>query len=155
MTWAKLAVALIAPYEGCHDLRGGLVYPYLDKLAKPNVWTIGYGITFGGICETTPPITKDQAMLAFEQGIKQYGLRCASLAPILLQHPSKLAAVTSWAWNCGTGALKVSRLRRAINEQRWDDAASLILKPDTAGGVVYRGLQRRRAAEAALFRSGI
>jgi lysozyme len=152
MTWVKLAVALIAPYEGCHDLRGGLVYPYLDKLAKPNVWTQGYGICYG-VTGSSQPITKDQAMRDFEQGIRQYGLRCASLAPILLQHPNKLAAVTSWAWNCGTGAFKVSRLRRAINEQRWDDAASLILKPDTAGGVVYRGLQRRRAAEAALFRS--
>jgi lysozyme len=151
MDWPQISAKLIAPYEGCHDLRGGLVYPYLDKLAKPPVWTIGYGITYGGICETTPPITKQQAMRDFEQGIKQYGLRCASLAPILLQHPNKLAAVTSWAWNCGIGAFKVSRLRRAINEQRWDDAASLILKPDTAGGVVYRGLQRRRAAEAALF----
>jgi GH24 family phage-related lysozyme (muramidase) len=27
----------------------------------------------------------------------------------------------------------------------------LILKPDTAGGVVYKGLVRRRAAESALM----
>lgn len=152
MTWAKLAVALIAPYEGCHDFRGGLVYPYLDKLAKPNVWTQGYGICYG-VTESSQPITKEQAMRDFEKGVEAYGLRCAALAPILLQHPNKLAAVTSWAWNCGCNSFKVSRLRRAISEQRWDDAASLILKPDTAGGVVYRGLQRRRAAEAALFRS--
>ena len=65
-----------------------------------------------------------------------------------------LAAVTSWAWNCGTGAFKVSRLRRAINEGRWADAAELIRKPNTAGGVVLRGLTRRREAERALFLLG-
>jgi lysozyme len=154
MTWAKLAVALIAPYEGCHDLRGGLVYPYLDKLAKPNVWTQGYGICYG-VTENSPPITKEQAMRDFEKGVEAYGLRCAALAPELLTRPACLAAVTSWAWNCGTGAFKASRLRRAINDGRLDDAATFILKPDTAGGVVYRGLVKRRAAEAALFRSGI
>lgn len=56
--------------------------------------------------------------------------------------------------NCGTGAFKVSRLRRAINEGRWDDAAELLRKPNTAGGVVYRGLDRRRQAERALFLLG-
>jgi GH24 family phage-related lysozyme (muramidase) len=63
--------------------------------------------------------------------------------------------VASRAWNCGIGAFKVSRLRKAINEDRWEDAAELMLKPDTAGGVVYRGLQRRRVAEAVMFRAGI
>jgi lysozyme len=155
MDWPKLAVKLIAPYEGCHDLRkDGLVYPYLDKLAKPAVWTQGYGICYG-ITENSKPITKEQAMNDFEKGILAYGLKCASLAPVLLEKPPCLAAITSWAWNCGTGSFKVSRLRRAINEQRWEDAAQLVLKPDTAGGVVYKGLQKRRAAEAALFCTGI
>lgn len=154
MNWAALAVKLIAPYEGCHDVRkDGLVYPYLDKLAKPPVVTQGYGITYGGITMESGPITKAQALLELERGVQRYGMNCAALAPILIQHPNRLAAVTSWAWNCGVGAFKVSRLRRAINDGRWDDAANLMLKPDTAGGVVYRGLQRRRAAEAALFRS--
>lgn len=151
--WTSLAVSIIAPYEGCHDLRGGLVYPYLDKLAKPNVWTQGYGICYG-VTEQSPPITVQQAKADFAKGVQAYGLKCATLAPPLLDRPACHAAVTSWAWNVGVGAFKVSRLRKAINEGRWEDAANLILKPDTAGGVVYRGLVKRRAAEAALFRSG-
>lgn len=148
--WDQIATQLIAPYEGCHDLRNGLVYPYFDTLAKPGVWTQGYGITYG-ITGDSSPITKEQAMLDLQSGVRAYGMRCAELAPILLQHPNKLAAVTSWAWNCGIGAFKVSRLRKAILREDWETAAQLILKPDTAGGVVYRGLVRRRQAEAALF----
>ena len=151
--WYEIAAALITPFEGLHTLKSdGLVYPYLDKLAKPPVWTQGYGICYG-ISESSPPITKQQATKDFEVGVRTYGLRCAALSPVLLQHPKKLAAVTSWAWNCGVGAYKVSRLRKAIDREDWVSAGELILKPQTAGGVVYRGLVRRREAEASLFRS--
>lgn len=151
--WYELATALVAPFEGCHDVRSdGLVYPYLDKLAKPHVYTLGYGVCYG-ISENSPPITKEQALLDLQAGVRTYGLRCAALSPVLLQHPKKLAAVTSWAWNCGVGAYKVSRLRKAIDREDWVAAGELILKPQTAGGVVYRGLVRRREAEASLFRS--
>lgn len=149
--WDELATTLIKPFEGLHKLVGKLVHPYLDKLAKPPVWTRGYGRCYG-ITEDSPPITPKEAELELQQGVKAYGLRVASYAPVLLTKPNCLAACTSWSWNCGTGAFKVSRLRRAINEGRWSDAAELIKKPDTAGGVVYRGLQRRRLAESVLFR---
>jgi len=70
---------------------------------------------------------------------------------VLVGKPECMAAVANWAWNCGTGAFKESRLRRAVNESRWEDASALIRKPNTAGGVVYRGLVRRREFERALF----
>lgn len=153
--WVKLATDLVAPYEGCHTVkRDGLVYPYLDKLAKPPVWTQGYGITYG-VDENSEAQTQARARELFEQGIRNYGMKVAALAPGLLLKPVCHAAVTSWAWNCGINAFKASRLRRAINEGRWYDAAMFILKPDTAGGVVYRGLTKRRSAEAALFTMGI
>lgn len=148
--WADIAVELIKPFEGCHTIRGGLVYPYLDTLAKPPVATRGYGRCYG-ITMESPPITEQEALLELKEGVKAYGMRCATLAPVLLQHPKKLAAVTSWAWNCGTGAFKVSRLRKAILREDWAAASQLILKPNTAGGVVYRGLVRRRQAEAEMF----
>lgn len=153
MTWQALAAQLVAPFEGCHKVIAGLVYPYLDKLAKPPVATRGYGRTYG-ITMDSGPITKQQAVDELAVGLTSYGMRCAGYAPTLLARPECMAAVTSWAWNCGTGAFKVSRLRRAIVEERWVDAAELIRKPDTAGGVVYRGLVRRREAERALFLLG-
>lgn len=151
MSWLALATKLIAPFEGCHKIgKDGLVYPYLDKLAKPPVWTRGYGNT-NGIDANTPAITKAQAEQELSQLVQVYGNKVAALAPVLLQKPECLAACTSWAYNCGVGAFKASRLRRAINEGRWEDAAQFILKPDTAGGVVYRGLVRRREAERVLM----
>ncbi len=150
MTWVDQATALVAPFEGMERRVNGMVYPYLDRLARPPVWTRGAGRTYG-ITGTSPPITEQQARDELAAGLSEYGRRCAALAPALMQRPECLAAVASWAWNCGVGAFKVSRLRRAINEGRWGDAAELIRKPDTAGGKVYRGLVRRRAAERALF----
>lgn len=94
-------------------------------------------------------------MAELREGLARYAAQCLKLAPGLAQRPACLAAVTSWAWNCGVGAFKVSRLRRAINEGRWEDAAQFIRKPRTAGGVELRGLARRRDAEAALFASAM
>lgn len=153
MSWLPQCLALVKPFEGCARRVGGMIAPYLDRLAKPPVWTRGYGRTYG-ITETSPPITQQEAERELGQGLAAYAGRCARMAPTLVDKPACLAAVTSWAWNCGTGAFKVSRLRRAINEGRWDDAAELIRKPNTAGGVVLRGLSRRREAERALFASG-
>jgi lysozyme len=153
MAWLDLAMNLVMPWEGCAKRVGGLIYPYLDKLARPPVWTRGYGRTYG-IAETSPAITPTEAKKELGQGLAAYGQKCALLAPPLLAKPECMAAVTSWAWNCGTGAFKASRLRRAINEGRWGDAAELIRKPNTAGGVVLRGLTRRRESERALFLLG-
>jgi lysozyme len=153
MNWVALAMPLVMPWEGCEKRVGGKVVPYLDKLAKPPLWTRGYGRTYG-IGADSPAITPAQAKQELAQGLAAYGGKCTALAPVLLTKPECMAAVTSWAWNCGVGAFKVSRLRRAINERRWSDAAELMRKPNTAGGVVLRGLTRRREAERALFLLG-
>lgn len=154
MTWLELAVPLVAVFEGCAQRKGALVYPYLDTLAKPPRPTRGYGRTYG-ITMDSEAITLEQAKAELGVGLSAYAQRVLVLAPKLQERPACLAAVTSWAWNCGTGAFAASRLRKAINEDRWADAGVLLLKPDTAGGVVYRGLQRRRLAEQALFVSGV
>lgn len=153
MNWLTLCIAIVKPFEGCEKRVKGLIYPYLDKLAKPPVWTRGYGRTYD-ITESSPAITPTEAEQELGVGLTNYGKRCALLAPNVMTKPECMAAVTSWAWNCGTGAFKVSRLRRAINEGRWADAAELIRKPNTAGGVVLRGLTRRREAERAMFLLG-
>lgn len=152
--WLDLAIPLVAAFEGCEKRRGDMVYPYLDRLAKPAVWTRGYGRTYG-ITEGSPPISRQEAKEELATGLAAYAAKCVAMAPGLTHRPAAMAAVASWAWNCGVGAFRVSRLRRAINEGRWADAAELIKKPATAGGVVLRGLERRRNAEAALFRTAI
>lgn len=151
--WLEIALPLVAAFEGCEKRQGELIYPYLDKLAKPPVWTRGYGRTYG-IKEDSGPISLDEAKAELEQGLCQYAIGVLKLAPSLAKRPYALAAVVSWSWNCGIGAFRSSRLRRAINQENWDEAAGYIQKPRTAGGVEVKGLVRRRDAEAALFRKG-
>lgn len=154
MNWADIAVPLVARFEGCAKRVGALIHPYLDRLAKPNVWTRGYGRTYG-IAADSPGITTDEAKTELRAGLDSYAAKCLKLAPALAQRPECLAAVASWAWNCGVGAFRVSRLRKAINEGRWSDAIELIKRPRTAGGVELRGLATRRDAEAVIFARGI
>ena len=154
MGWQDIAVPLVASFEGCAKRVGTLIFPYLDKLAKPNVWTRGYGRTYG-ITEDSPGITPEQAKIELQAGLESYAAKCILLAPPLATRPLCLAAVDSWAWNCGTGAFRHSRLRTAIRENRWSDAAQLIKRPRTAGGVELRGLAKRRDAESAVFAKGI
>lgn len=154
MNWLELALPLVAHFEGCAKRRGDLIYPYLDKLAKPHVWTRGYGRTYG-ISEDSPPISIPEAKEELSEGLRSYAKAVLKLAPALADRPECFAAVVSWAWNCGTGALARSRLRRAICAGDWASASEFIKSPRTAGGVEYPGLVRRREAEAALFRKGI
>jgi lysozyme len=155
MRWPELVVKLIALFEGCEKKgKDGKIHPYLDKLAKPPVWTRAYGRTYG-ISKKSEPVSPGQALDELRDGIKKYGGECLKMAPGLAMKDQCFAAVASWSWNCGLGAFRVSRLRKAINEGRWMDAANHIRTPRIAEGVVYRGLVRRRDAEEALFRSGI
>jgi lysozyme len=151
--YLDIATPFVAQFEGCaRKGSDGLIYPYYDKYGK--VWTRGYGRTYG-IDENSPAITKDEAIRELRSGLSNYALKCLLVAMILRDRAACLAAVTSWAWNCGVGAFRASRLRIAINEERWDDAIELIKKPRTASGIELKGLVRRRNAESALFASGV
>lgn len=62
----------------------------------------------------------------------------------------RLAAIASFAYNCGLKALERSTLRKKLNEEDWDGARKELTKWCIAGGKKMMGLARRRAAEAAL-----
>jgi lysozyme len=65
--------------------------------------------------------------------------------------PGRLAAITDFAFNVGTGALRASTLRRRVNAGAWDDVPAQLMRWVFAAGKRLRGLERRRAAEAALI----
>lgn len=153
--WLDVALPFVARWEGCaRRSKDGLVYPYLDRLAVPPRWTRGYGRTYG-ITGESPAITQEEARAELAVGLKSYAARVLPLAPGLGRYDGAFAAVVSWSWNCGIGAFRRSRLRRAVNDGRWGDAAVLIQKPRTAGGIEYPGLCRRRDAEAFIFRASV
>lgn len=63
-----------------------------------------------------------------------------------------VAAVLSFAYNCGLAALRASTLRRKLNAGDLPGARRELLKWVRGGGRVLPGLVLRRQAEAALLR---
>ncbi len=127
--------------------------PYLDAVGVP---TIGYGSTYypdgQRVRLTDPPISEPEArrlmqatLAEFEDGIS------AALQVDVTQ--SQFDALVCWAFNIGVSAAQNSTLMKKLNSGDYFGAADQFLRWNKAGGVVLRGLSRRRAAERELFLS--
>lgn len=137
-----LAASVILPFEGRS------LVAYLDPVGVP---TLCAGITPGVKLGDTATPAECNAREAAAMGavVKQLG--------VCIKRPlsdSQWAALTSWAYNVGTGAACASTLVRLVNA----GAAPASWCPQLrrwvyAGGQVYNGLVRRRAAEYALCMS--
>lgn len=148
-------VALIKEFENCK------LVAYLDKLADPPVWTVGWGQTGPDIQEGTI-WTQAKADAVFLQTTAEF--ERAVLAECVVEpNENQLAAMVSLAYNIGmgwTGAKKPRRTRdgfrqstvlRRHNAGDFVGAAAAFALWNKAGGQVRAGLTRRRAAEAALY----
>lgn len=144
--------ALIRPFEGYHRrLPDGGCAAYPDPATKSDPWTIGYGSTGPDIKPDTR-WTHEQALAALRSETTQKALGVLKLSPTLAAEPDRrIAALTSFAYNCGLGNYRISTLRRRVNQRDWTEAAREIVKWNKAAGRVMAGLTRRRAAEAALL----
>lgn len=149
MKISDAGLELIRGFEGYHDeLPDGSCRAYLDKLAKPHIWTIGYGCTegiAGGMVWT-----HDEAVAALAREIAKHEAAVTRLITVELnQH--EFDALVSFSYNCGAGALEKSTLRRKLNAGDRRGAASEFKRWNKAGGKVWPGLVDRRAREATLF----
>ncbi len=142
---ALVAAALARRFEGCY------LKPYLCSAGVP---TIGYGATYyeDGTRVTLAdyPITKERA-----EALLMWMVRTVYMPAVMklcpgIDNPNRIAAITDFAFNLGTGALKSSTLRKKINAGDWDAVPSELRKWTKGGGKVLRGLVIRREAEAAL-----
>lgn len=141
-----LALPLIARFEGLR------LRPYLCAASVP---TIGYGATryLDGRAVTLadPPISREAAERLLQLSVERDYL------PAVLQlcpgadTAERVAALVSFAFNVGTGALKTSTLRKRVNAQDWPGAVEQFLKWTRAGGRILPGLTARRNAEARLL----
>ena len=128
---------------------------YLDTLAKPPVWTLGFGTTRidGAPVRQGMCCTRDEA-LAWSAGDMR------SAAEYVLAHVSvplndwQLAAMISFCYNIGDGNFARSTVRNALNQGYYSIAADNLLDYDEAGGRVYAGLETRRQRERALMLIG-
>jgi lysozyme len=140
MTAIETAAALIRQFEG---------YRSRAYRCPAGKWTIGYGHTAG--VKAGDVWTQEQADRALEQDIGKYRKAVLIACPDLIDHPNRLAACISLAYNIGTGAFAGSSVARHINKGDSRAAADAFLLWVNAGGKKLEGLVRRRQAEQAVF----
>lgn len=137
----------------CLVFEGLYLKPYLCPAAVP---TIGVGSTFyedgTRVTLKDPPITRERAMALLEHELRACLPRVQRLCPGLAPWGDMaVGAILDFAFNCGTGALAASTLRRRINAGDLPGARVELMKWVRGGGRVLPGLVKRRAAEVALL----
>lgn len=145
--------SLIKPFEGYHRrLPDGGCVAYPDPGTGAQPWTIGWGSTGPGIVKGTV-WTAQQAETALDKHIDEFALGVLALSPGLANElPRRFAAIISFAYNCGLGNYRISRLRKRVDAKDWDGACEQIVRWNKAAGRVLPGLTRRRQAEALFLR---
>lgn len=146
------ANALVKPFEGyAKRLPNGDCTAYPDPATGGDPWTLGYGCTGANIRMGTV-WTLEQAEQELNKHLMQFAMGVLKLSPELAQEPPRrLAAIISFAYNCGLGNYRISTLRKRVNAKDWSGACEEIVKWNKAAGRVMKGLTRRREAEAALL----
>ena len=137
----------------CLVFEGMYLKPYL---CPANVPTIGVGSTFyengTRVTLADPPITRQRAMQLLEHELEACLPKVKRLCPGLVDWGDQsTGAILDFAFNCGTGALQSSTLRRRINADDVDGAKMELMKWVRGGGRVLQGLVKRRAAECSLL----
>lgn len=137
----------------CLVFEGMYLKPYL---CPANVPTLGVGSTFyesgARVTLADPAITRERALALLEWELNHCLPKVLQLCPGLKAWGQKATgAILDFAFNCGTGALSGSTLRRRINADDVSGAQAELMKWVRGGGRVLPGLVKRRAAEAALL----
>lgn len=137
MKTSSKGVSLIKKFEGCR----------LKAYKCPaGVWTIGYGHTAG--VKEGDTITQQTADVYLRNDLEKYEKAVLNYDGIYHFNQNQFDALVSFTYNCGAGNLK--NLTQSGKHTIAQISAKLPLY-NKAGGVVLRGLQRRRAAEKELF----
>lgn len=149
MQLSQEGLDLIKGFEGYHDsLPDGSCKAYR---CPAGVWTIGYGCTEGvheGLI-----ITEAEAESRLRAELTKHEGHVNRLVTVDLTQ-QQFDALVSFCYNCGAGNLAKSTLLKRVNAGNHADAVKQFPLWNKADGVVYRGLTRRRAAEAELYEQG-
>ena len=106
---------LIKPYEGLARRRpDGLVQAYPDPGSGGAPWTIGWGSTGPEIKQDTI-WTMQQCEEALDHHVRHFLVGLCKLSPTLAGAiPRRIAAVLSWAYNCGLGNYRISTFKKRM-----------------------------------------
>jgi lysozyme len=118
------------------------------------IWTIGYGHTTAA----GPPevregmkITAAEADAILKRDLERFEAAVSAMVKVPLSQ-AQFDALVSFAFNCGTAALRRSTLLRRVNAGAFEAVPAELMKWTKADGRELPGLVRRRRAEAALWR---
>ncbi len=151
---------LIKSFEGYHTrLPNGSCQAYLDKLVKPayrspgynGLWTIGYGCTVGVTEGMVWSERQAEKMLMREIAKHEKALNDKITEQGIKLDQNHFDALVSASYNLGTGTMLIKRVLEYMAKDNEAAAARVFGLYNKAGGKVYKGLVRRRAAEAKLF----
>jgi|688.fasta_scaffold07719_21 GH24 family phage-related lysozyme (muramidase) len=145
--WLAPARAIVREFEGCH---------LKAYLCPANVWTVGWGSTTiaGKVVREGQSITQAQADAQLDADLERFYDALARAIPAVAGWPpNRTAALVSWTYNVGVGAMQDSTLRRRIlaGEDSAQVVAAELPRWNKADGKELPGLTRRRDAEVALF----
>jgi lysozyme len=118
------------------------------------IWTIGYGHTTAA----GPPevregmrITAADAEAILKRDLERFEAAVSAMVKVPLTQ-AQFDVLVSFAFNCGTAALRRSTLLKRVNQGAFDAVPVELMKWTKADGRELPGLVRRRRAEAALWR---
>jgi lysozyme len=141
----KEGLALIKDFEGLK-----LTQYYCSS----NVSTIGWGSTLidGKPVPKGLKITVEQAEKLLQEDIARFEAGVKKLLVVEKLTPNQYAAIVSFCYNVGLGNFGKSTLLKKIKANPSDPTiAAEFLKWTRSNGVVLKGLERRREAEAVLY----
>ena len=127
------------------EFEGFRANAYLDPVGIP---TIGYGFTKGVSLGDT--ITRIEAHLRMERELVEYE-RGVLAACKVTPNQNQFDALVCFAFNVGVAGMTKSSVIKAHNRGDTQAAARAFGLWNKAGGKVFAGLTRRRAAEGALY----
>ena len=141
----KEAIELIKKFEGCK---------LVAYQCNAKVWTIGYGSTFyenGSKVQPGDTITQHRAESLLLITANKFAVEVRKLVKSNLNE-KQMAALISFAFNLGIGALQKSTLLKLVNSNPSSpQIRNEFMKWINAGGKPLNGLIRRRKAEADLY----
>ena len=141
----QAAISLIKEFEGCK------LTAYRDTVG---IWTIGYGATaaagLGIVPEKGMTITQECADDLLRQGVDKFAATVDAFITVKV-NANQFGACVSLAYNIGPNAFAKSTVLRELNAGNFNKAAAAFQLWNKAGGVVSKGLVRRREAERDLF----
>ena len=143
-------IALITEFEGCARIRkDGKVEAYPDPASGGDPWTIGWGATGPGIARGTV-WTREACDARLEADLARYAAEVAEALGDAPTTQNQFDALVSFHYN--TGAIRRATLTRKHRAGDYAGAAREFDRWCFGSGRKLKGLVRRRAEEAALYR---